>query len=122
MNLAVKLKLPPTRRGTVRPLWETVLAMVAIVFTFVLLILGITFSYYSAKYKQVVDERLKGPVFTQTPRIYAAPREVRTGQKLTSDAIAMQLRSAGYSAPGRHESRMGTYEERGETIVVHPGA
>ncbi|MCU1314206.1 MAG: Multimodular transpeptidase-transglycosylase [Acidobacteriaceae bacterium] len=118
MALTLKIARP---RGTVRPLWETVLAIVAIVFTFVLLILGITFSYYSAKYKQVVDERLKGPVFTQTPRIYAAPREVRTGQKLTAESIGLQLRSAGYSAPGRHESRMGTYEERGETIVVHPG-
>jgi penicillin-binding protein 1B len=119
--LAVKLKLPPTRRATRRPVWETALAIVAIVFTFVLLILGITFSYYSAKYKQVVDERLKGPVFTQTPRIYAAAREVRTGQKLTADDIAMQLRTAGYTSGSRRQSPMGTYEMRDESIAVHPG-
>lgn len=119
--MAVKLKLPPAR-ATQRPLWETVLTIAAIAVTFVLLILGITFSYYSSRYKQVVDERLRGPVFTQTPRIYAAPREVRTGQKLTADAIAQQLRFAGYSDGRGKESPMGTYQLRGETIAIHPGA
>ena len=60
------------------------LIIVCIAFTFTLLILGITFSYYSNKYKEVVDQRLSRPLFNQTPRIYAAPREVRIGQKLTA--------------------------------------
>ena len=96
--MAVKLKLPPNRSIAEKPLWETVLIFVCIVFTFTLLILGITFSYYSNKYKQVVDERLAKPLFNQTPRIYAAPREVRIGQKLTAASIAQQLRTAGYTA------------------------
>jgi penicillin-binding protein 1B len=118
--LAVKLKLPPNRSIAEKPLWETVLIIVSIVCTFTLLILGITFSYYSNKYKQVVDERLSRPLFNQTPRIYAAPREVRVGQKLTASAVAQQLRIAGYSGSG-NASPMGTYELRGENISVHPG-
>jgi len=118
--LAVKLKLPPNRSIAEKPLWETVLIIVSIVCTFTLLILGITFSYYSNKYKQVVDERLSRPLFNQTPRIYAAPREVRVGQKLTASAVAQQLRIAGYSGSG-NASPMGTYELRGESISVHPG-
>ncbi|HEV3150956.1 MAG TPA: transglycosylase domain-containing protein [Acidobacteriaceae bacterium] len=118
--MAVKLKLPPNRSIAEKPLWETVLIIVSIVCTFTLLILGITFSYYSNKYKQVVDERLSRPLFNQTPRIYAAPREVRVGQKLTASAVAQQLRIAGYSGSG-NASPMGTYELRGENISVHPG-
>ena len=30
-----------------------------------------------------MDERLKQPIFANTAKIYAAPREVRPGQKLT---------------------------------------
>jgi penicillin-binding protein 1B len=118
--LAVKLKLPPNLSIAEKPLWETALIIVSIVCTFTLLILGITFSYYSNKYKQVVDERLSRPLFNQTPRIYAAPREVRVGQKLTASSIAQQLRIAGYAGSG-NTSPMGTYELRGESISVHPG-
>jgi penicillin-binding protein 1B len=116
----VKLKLPPNLSIAEKPLWETVLILVCVVFTFTLLILGITFSYYSNRYKQVVDERMQRPLFNQTPRIYAAPREVRVGQKLTAGSIAQQLRSAGYSGSGS-ASPMGTYQLRGDSIAVHPG-
>src|SRR6201994_5049615 len=119
-SLAVKLKLPPNLSIAEKPLWETVLIIVSIICTFTLLILGITFSYYSNKYKQVVDERLSRPLFNQTPRIYAAPREVRVGQKLTASDVAQQLRIAGYGSSG-NASPMGTYQLRGESISVHPG-
>jgi penicillin-binding protein 1B len=122
LTLPVKIKLPPNRSIAEKPLWETALIFVCIVCTFTLLILGITFSYYSNRYKQVVDERMQKPLFTQTPRIYAAPREVRVGQKLTAASIAQQLRSAGYTGGGSSASPMGTYELRGDSIAVHPGA
>ncbi len=119
--MALTLKIARPRTGA-RPLWQTVLAVVAIVITSVLLLLGITFSYYSAKYKQVVDERLARPLFNQTPRIYAAPREVRTGQKLSARSIALSLRTAGYTdSNAASASRLGTYVVRGESISIHPG-
>lgn len=119
--MAVKVKLPPNRSIAEKPLWETALILVCIVFTFTLLIFGVTFSYYSNKYKQVVDERMQKPLFNQTPRIYAAPREVRIGQKLSAGSIAQQLRSDGYTAGDGSASPMGTYELRGDSITVHPG-
>lgn len=121
LTLAVKLKLPPNLSIAEKPLWETVLILVCIVCTFTLLILGITFSYYSNKYKQVVDQRLSKPLFNQTPRIYAAPREVRIGQKLNASSIAQQLRTAGYTVSGSNASPMGTYDLRDDSISVHPG-
>jgi penicillin-binding protein 1B len=120
-TLAVKVKLPPNRSIAEKPLWETVLIFVCIAFTFTMLILGITFSYYSNKYKQVVEERLSKPLFNQTPRIYAAPREVRIGQKLTAGSVAQQLRTAGYTPSDSNQSPMGTYELSDGNITVHPG-
>ena len=55
---------------------------------------------YYFKYQGIVDERLKQPLFANTAKIYAAPREVRPGQKLSVHLIAEELREAGYTADG----------------------
>ena len=49
---------------------------------------------------RIVDERLKQPLFANTAKIYAAPREVRPGQKLSAHLIANELREAGYTVDG----------------------
>jgi penicillin-binding protein 1B len=78
--------------------------------------------WFYFKYGRIVDERLKQPVFANTAKIYAAPREVRTGQKLSIHLIANELREAGYSADGASQvSPLGTYSESAQSIVVHPG-
>ncbi len=104
------------------PLWQKALAAVAAVFVLVCLTVGVVFSFYYYKYKSVVDDRLAKPLFVETARIYAAPREIRVGQKLTAQAIAQQLRNAGYSARGeRGVSKLGTFGISGDRISVHPG-
>jgi penicillin-binding protein 1B len=81
------------------------------------------FTHYYSKYAHVVDERLKQPLFANTAKIYAAPREVRPGQKLSAKLIANELRAAGYTTEGAsHASPMGTFEETAESITVRPGA
>jgi penicillin-binding protein 1B len=80
------------------------------------------FSYFYITYGRILDERLKSPVFANTAKIYAAPREVRPGQKLTVKLIADELRQAGYSADGASDlSPLGTYKEGVQTITVRPG-
>jgi penicillin-binding protein 1B len=80
------------------------------------------FGYYYVTYRHVVDERLKQPIFANTAKIYAAPREVRPGQKLTVRLIANELREAGYSTDGAAKiSQLGTYSMRGPAITVRPG-
>lgn len=75
--------------------------------------------YFYQHYKAVVDDRLAaGPLFAPVAQIYAAPREVRTGQQLSADEIAADLRRAGYAA----NSELGTYLMRGaDTIFIKPG-
>ena len=80
------------------------------------------FGYYYVVYQRVVDERLKQPIFANTAKIYAAPREVRPGQKLSIRLLADELRQAGYSADGASQtSELGTYKEGVQTITVRPG-
>lgn len=100
---------------------NTVLTVVAGLFTLCLLVIGITFTTYYYKYKTVVDERLAKPLFTDTAKIYAAPFEVRVGQKISAESIAEQLRSAGYSEEGHPVSPLGTYSMNESAITVHPG-
>src|SRR5271163_2922391 len=66
----------------------------------VLLVGASVFGFYWFKYKHIVDERLTQPLFENTAKIYAAPREVRPGQKLTAHAVGQELRDAGYSEDG----------------------
>ena len=100
---------------------NTALTVIAGLVTLVLLAVGVTFTVYYYKYKTVVDERLAKPLFTDTAKIYAAPFEVRVGQKVTASSIAAQLRSAGYSEEGRPVSPLGTYSMNEDSITVHPG-
>jgi penicillin-binding protein 1B len=82
----------------------------------------VVFTIFNFKYSHVVDERLKQPIFANTAKIFAAPREVRPGQKLTVRLIANELREAGYSADGASQlSQLGTYSGGGRSITVRPG-
>ncbi|MGB7264273.1 MAG: PBP1A family penicillin-binding protein [Terracidiphilus sp.] len=75
-----------------------------------------------AKYQKIVDVRLQQPIFADTAKIYAAPREVRPGQKLTVRWIADELRDAGYTGDGAPQpSQLGTFSEGVQQITVHPG-
>ncbi len=80
------------------------------------------FFYLYVKYQGIVDERLKQPIFASTAQIYAAPREVRPGQKLTVHWIANELHEAGYTGDGAAQpSPLGTYSEGVQQITVQPG-
>ena len=124
--MAVKIKLgrPTTSirdifaNARVKRLLRYALAGAALV---VLFFMGIA-AYYYHRYELVVDKRLTQPLFANTAKIYAAPREVRVGQKLTVNGVAQELRQAGYTdATETHASAMGTFQERPGSIYIHPG-
>ena len=90
---------------------------------FCFLVFASIFGFYYFKYQHIVDERLEKPLFANTAKIYAAPTELRPGQKYTARYIATQLRDAGYSEDDQGSaSPMGTYSEGAESITIHPGA
>jgi penicillin-binding protein 1B len=70
------------------------------------------------KYQSIVDDRLaSGPIFANVAQIYAAPREVRVGQRLTVLFIAQELRTAGYNT----NPQLGTFTLSGNSIRIKPG-
>ncbi len=87
-----------------------------------LLVCGVVVSWYWNKYGQIVNNRLKEPLFVHTAQIYAAPPEVRLGQTLTARWVVSELRQAGYTVQGQAPvSKMGTYATGPGTVTVSPG-
>jgi penicillin-binding protein 1B len=122
--MAVKIRMPYNVAGPgSHSLLRRLVAVAVLLVVAGLLVFGIVFGYYYHKYRAIVDDRLSKPLFANTAKIYAAPREIRPGQKLSVRAIAQQLRDAGYSedASGNGGSGLGTYSENAEAITIHPG-
>jgi penicillin-binding protein 1B len=118
--MALKIRIP--RLTGNHPWAKLALRMGLLTIAAVTLVFFAVFGFFYIRYRHVVDDRLKQPIFANTAKIYAAPREVRPGQKLTVRLIANELHAAGYSADGASEtSALGTYKEGVQTITVRPG-
>jgi len=116
----VKVKIPQTHRFNVTG--KKVLIVAGIVCFAVLMAGTAVVAYYWSKVGQIVDERLKHPLFTQTAKIYAAPPQVRPGQKLKPGEVEHELEEAGYSVDGEGAaSPMGTYAVNARAITIRPG-
>ena len=118
MTLKIKLAMPTGKHP-----WVMLALRVALVGTAVAAVslVGVCTFYY-IKYEGIVDQRLKQPLFANTAKIFAAPREVRPGQKLGTQLIANELREAGYTDDAAaKKSPLGTFSETGNSITVRPG-
>ena len=118
--MAVKIKFArPTGQHSAL---KVALLAVACAFALCVLAGASVFTYYYFAYKGVVDRRLSQPLFADTAKIYAAPREVRPGQKLPIQLIVNELNRAGYTTAGAAQpSPLGTYSLLGQSITVSPG-
>src|SRR5579863_8175017 len=96
MALKIRLTMPKGRH----PVATLALRIALGVFGCIAVIGVVFFVWNYFKYQGIVDERLKQPIFATTAKIFAAPREVRPGQKLSVRLIANELREAGYSVDG----------------------
>jgi penicillin-binding protein 1B len=123
--LTVKLKYGSSKSGGTQRSWierlhlDNTLVRIALIAVLGCLVIAATvFGYFYFKYERVVDDRLaKGPMFASVSQIYAAPREVRNGQKLSASAIAADLRRAGYNS----NTQLGTFQLNGDSIFIKPG-
>jgi penicillin-binding protein 1B len=122
--LAIKVKIPRVkgfRGGLKSPILRAGVAAFLIIG---LVMFGI-FSFYYIKYQKIVDKRFYGPIFANTAKIFAQPRDVRIGQKADGREIANYLRHAGYTESGEQgQSKFGTYRllNSGAGIEIKPGA
>ncbi|MFL6450780.1 MAG: transglycosylase domain-containing protein [Bryobacteraceae bacterium] len=80
------------------------------------------FAFYYHRYEKIVDDRISRPIFNDAAQIYAAPELVRVGDRWTLDAIASELRLAGYSGPEtKTPSGRGSFTRSRSSIDVKPG-
>lgn len=118
--MALKIKLARPKGGNLLSSFALRVALGA--FAVCALVFLLFSGYYYFKYQGIVDARLKEPLFANTAKIFAAPREVRPGQKFSVHLIANELREAGYSADGATQtSPLGTFSEGALSVTVRPG-
>ena len=103
---------------TETPLWQRAVKAMLILVLACLVLFCIVFGFYYFKYQHIVDDRLNnGPLFASTAQVYAAPMEIRPGQKMTVDYIAANLHRSGYNL----NPQLGTYRISGDSISISPG-
>lgn len=73
-------------------------------------------------YGRVVDARLATGYLTSRPGLYAAPRTLRIGQKLSHDELIVALRRAGYVLSQGSNVWSGSFRETEKTIEIRPSA
>src|SRR5215210_3955809 len=79
------------------------------------------FAYLYTHYSKVVDERLASGYLTSRAGIYAAPRTLREGQRLTAEGLSEILRRAGY-VEGEAASRVwnGSFRAGEAAVEIFP--
>jgi penicillin-binding protein 1B len=78
--------------------------------------------YYWIVFSSRIDNLLKGEVFTRSAGIYAAPKQIRAGQNISTDDLVAYLRRAGYVERGRQaDTARGRYAVDGSAVEVQPG-
>jgi penicillin-binding protein 1B len=81
------------------------------------------FAYYWSIYSARIDEvLLNGEVFTRTSGIYAAAREIKTGQRFTPDELVAHLKRAGYVEESQQaDAARGRYQLNPTSVEIKPG-
>jgi len=113
-----KFKVPRSAKLTrffVHPAGKFFLA-----FLVTLLILGtMAISYYYVKYSRLIDEKFRSGPFAGTSRVFAAPKTVSVGDRLSIQDLVSHLRRSGYGES--RANRLGWYHIRPDAIEIFPG-
>lgn len=71
-------------------------------------------------YSQIVDARLARGYLTSRAGIYAAPRTLRAGQRLSQDALVSLLRRAGYVETSASDAWSGSFTVQSGAVNIRP--
>jgi len=86
---------------------------------FIILGLG-TFTYFYAKYSQLIDQKLRAGPFANNAKIFAAPLTIGVGDTIPVNEIAAELRRSGYTESVSNP--VGSYQIQPNAIQIFPGA
>jgi penicillin-binding protein 1B len=108
---------PRTRR-------RRILARVLRVFAALLIVSVVattaSFAYLYSHYSKIVDRRLASGYLTSRAGIYAAPRVLRPGQRMTAERLSEILRRAGYIDGEASRVWNGRFQTDGDAVEIHP--
>ena len=76
-----------------------------------------SYQYYS----QIIDARLASGYLTSRPGLYAAPRVLQAGQRLSRDKLVAALRRAGYVESKASGVWSGSFAVTDSAIEIQPG-
>jgi penicillin-binding protein 1B len=135
--VAIKLKVPDRkaadsapkassrpRRAKVRKfsVRDPLVKILVIAFVFAGIAFMAVFGYFYVKYERVVDRRMAGGIFSNAAKIYARPRVIAVGEKLSAEEVAAELRRAGYAeGASDSSSAVGHYSYVRNGLEVNPG-
>ncbi|MEP6818820.1 MAG: PBP1A family penicillin-binding protein [bacterium] len=77
-----------------------------------------SYKYYS----RIIDARLASGYLTSRPGLYAAPRTLRAGQKLSRGDLIVALRRAGYVESEGSNVWSGSFRETDSAVEIRPNA
>jgi penicillin-binding protein 1B len=107
------------RRWTRRIFRPPVIIALVFLSTVTIGILG----YYWWVFSGRIDNLLNGEVFTRSAGIYAAPRELRTGENLSVDDLVSYLKRAGYvEKTVQADASRGRYRVAGAIVEIEPSS
>ncbi len=72
-------------------------------------------------YAQIIDARLANGYLTSRPGLYAAPRVLESGQKLSREKLVAVLRRAGYVESNASDVWSGSFTVLNSAIEIRPG-
>jgi len=98
-------------------LWLQLLFITALV-VFSLSVFTVLQSYIF--YSQIIDARLTRGYLTSRPGLYAAPRVLQAGQKLSRDKVVTILRRAGYLESSASDVWSGSFDSKPDSIDIRP--
>lgn len=106
-------RLAHVSRGLIR--FSVLVIVVAIAFG------GVALTRSYKFYSQIIDARLASGYLTSRPGLYAAPRVLRVGQKLSREKLIVGLRRAGYLENGASNVWSGSFVVGESAIEIRPG-
>jgi penicillin-binding protein 1B len=72
-------------------------------------------------YSQIIDARLASGYLTSRPGLYAAPRVLQVGQKLSREKLSLGLRRAGYLESSASNVWSGSFIVGESAVEIRPG-
>jgi len=110
-----------TKRNRANSRWRALFRLTLLTSLLALISLSAFLIHSYRSYARIVDARLAHGYLTSRAGIYAAPRTLRPGQKLSREALTATLRRAGY-LDGEDASEVwnGSYSVREASVEIRP--